>query len=166
MRLLYFKWLIVLTLILLAGCASPAVPGSLSAPETRPLTSPQPSAISTLTREATKVRLTAVPLFPLDATKEITLTTPLKIEAGMQPWIEAAASDLMKRLSVTHNAVEVVSAQSVVWPDKGLGCPEPGMQYLQVPVDGFRIELRVNKQLYAYHGGGGRDPFLCESPRK
>ena len=94
------------------------------------------------------------------------MTTTLKIEPGMQSLIDAATADLMKRLSVTRDAIEVVAAQSVVWPDKGLGCPQPGMQYLQVQVDGFRIELRVDNRLYAYHGGGGRGPFLCESSFK
>ena len=110
--------------------------------------------------------LTAVPLSPIGPAEESNMTTALKIEPGMQSLIDASTADLMKRLSVTRDAIEVVSAQSVVWPDKGLGCPQPGMQYLQVQVDGFRIELRVNNQLYAYHGGGGRGPFLCESSFK
>lgn len=91
------------------------------------------------------------------------MTSTLKIEAGMQPLIEAASADLMKRLSVTRASIEVVSAQSVVWPDKSLGCPQPGMTYIQVLADGYRIELRVKDQIYSYHGGEGRGPFLCEN---
>jgi hypothetical protein len=161
-RLLDFKWLTVVAVALLAAC----VPPNLNTIEPSSLASPQPSLHPSSTQEAPEVKLTAAPLFPVGPAEEITMTTPLKIEAGMQPLIEAATTDLMKRLSVTRDAIEVVSAQSVVWPDKGLGCPQAGMQYLQVPVDGFRIELRVNNQIYAYHGGGGRDPFLCESPLK
>jgi hypothetical protein len=110
--------------------------------------------------------LTAVPLSPIEPTDEINMTTTLKIEPGMQSLIDAAIADLVERLSVAPDAIEVVSAQSVIWPDKSLGCPQAGMQYLQVQVDGFRIELRVDNQLYAYHGGGGRGPFLCEGPFK
>jgi hypothetical protein len=92
------------------------------------------------------------------------MTATLKIEPGMQSLIDAATADLMKRLSVTRDAIEVVSAQSVVWPDGGLGCPQPGMMYPQVLSEGYRIELRAQNQSYAYHGGEGRGPFLCEHP--
>jgi hypothetical protein len=36
--------------------------------------------------------------------------------------------------------------------------------YPQVLSEGYRIELRVQNQIYAYHGGEGRGPFLCEHP--
>jgi hypothetical protein len=40
------------------------------------------------------------------------------------------------------------------------------MVYPQVLAEGFRIELRVKEQVYAYHGGEGHGPFLCENPAK
>jgi hypothetical protein len=40
------------------------------------------------------------------------------------------------------------------------------MVYPQVLAEGYRIELRVKGQVYAYHGGEGRGPFLCENPPK
>jgi hypothetical protein len=123
-----------------------------------------PARVILCETDGVRARLTAVPLTPIKPAEGINLTTTLKIEPGMQTLVDAAIADLMKRLSVTRDAIEVVSAQSVVWPDKGLGCRTPGMEYTQVQVDGFRIELRVNDQLYAYHGGGGRGPFLCENP--
>jgi hypothetical protein len=125
-----------------------------------------PARVILCETDGVRVGLTAIPLSPIEPTEEITMTSTLKIESGMQSLIDAAIADLMKRLSVTQDEIEVVSAQSVVWPDKGLGCPAPGMQYLQVQVDGFRIVLRAHDQLYAYHGGGGRGPFLCENPAK
>jgi hypothetical protein len=166
MRRRYFKWLIVAAVGLLAACAPPARPGNLNPAVTALPASPQPSLRPSATREATKVDLTASPLFPLEPTEEDNMTSTLNIEIGMQPLIEAASADLMKRLSVTRDSIEVVTAQAVVWPDKSLGCPQAGMQYLQVQVDGYRIELRVGNQFYTYHGGGGRGPFLCESPFK
>ena len=50
----------------------------------------------------------------------------------------------------------------MVWPDKGLGCPQHGMEYLQVQVDGTLIELEVGGKRYRYHSGETRPPFLCE----
>jgi hypothetical protein len=40
------------------------------------------------------------------------------------------------------------------------------MAYIQVMVEGYRIMLQHAGQLYAYHGGGSRPPFLCENPQK
>jgi hypothetical protein len=98
------------------------------------------------------------------------MTITLTIEPGMQPLIDVALADLMKRLSVTRNAIEVVAAQSVVWPDSSLGCPQPGMRYKQVPEDGALIVLQAQQRMYEYHSGGNRGLFLCEkvvsSPEK
>ena len=94
------------------------------------------------------------------------MTSTLEIEPGLQSLIDSATADLAKRLSISSDMIEVVSARSIVWPDRSLGCPQPGMGYLQVQADGFRIELRVNDQVYAYHGGEGRGPFLCDNPAK
>jgi hypothetical protein len=59
----------------------------------------------------------------------------------------------------------LLSFELKVWSDAGLGCPQPGMAYIQVPQDGYLIILRANNQLYNYHGGGRGDnpPFLCQN---
>jgi len=122
-----------------------------------------PARVILCETSSARVGLTAVPL-PTEPTEEINMPPTLTIEPGMQALIDAAITDLMKRLSVTRDAIEVVSAQSVVWPDRSLGCPQPGMIYPQVLAEGYRIELRAKNQSYAYHGGEGRGPFLCEHP--
>ena len=55
-----------------------------------------------------------------------------------------------------------MSFESITWPDGGLGCPQPGIAYIQVQVDGYRILLSYKGAAYPYHGGGRRGPFLCE----
>jgi hypothetical protein len=143
---------------ILAACAPPAAPGNAQATEPSLVVSPRPPARATA---GVKAALTAVPL-PIAPTEGITMTSTLKIEPGMQSLIDAAIADLMKRLSVTQDEIEVVSAQSVVWPDTSLGCQQPGMAYLQVPEDGALIVLQVNGINYEYHNGGSRGLFLCE----
>jgi hypothetical protein len=114
-----------------------------------------------------KPALTSIPLQPNeDSTPEVNVTSTQQVEPGLQPLIDAAITDLARRLSIDRSAIEVVSAQSVVWPDRSLGCPQPGMVYPQVLAEGYHIELRVNGQVYSYHGGEGRGPFLCENPSK
>jgi hypothetical protein len=91
-----------------------------------------------------------------------TPTTPSLIEPGLDSLISLAKEDLAQRLSIQVEQIEVLEAKSVVWPDSSLGCPQPGMRYRQVPMDGARIRLAVEGRVYAYHSGGGRGPFLCE----
>jgi len=98
---------------------------------------------------------------------EVTVTEPNdsatgQIDSGVQPQIDQAVADLAARLSVDPSAITVVSAAFVVWPDKGLGCPRHGMEYLQVQVDGTLIELEAGGERYRYHSGETRPPFLCE----
>jgi hypothetical protein len=86
------------------------------------------------------------------------------IEAALQGFVAGAQNDLARRFGVGADQVEVVEARSVMWPDRGLGCPAPGMLYVQVPEDGLLIRLRYGGRFYEYHSGAGRPPFLCEQP--
>jgi hypothetical protein len=72
-----------------------------------------------------------------------------------------AKQDLVDRLSILISQIEVLEAKSVVWPDASLGCPQPGMRYKQVRVEGVLIRLQANGQVYEYHSGGSRGLFLC-----
>jgi len=84
--------------------------------------------------------------------------------SALQPLIDVAIADLAQRLAIDQSAISVAEAMTVVWPDGSLGCPRPGMQYTQVLHDGFLIRLQAQGRTFAYHGGGSRPPFLCESP--
>jgi len=72
-----------------------------------------------------------------------------------------AVADLAKRLGVEESAIAVVSVEEVVWPNRAIGCEQPGMKHAQVPTDGMLIILAHAGVEYAYHSGGTLDPFLC-----
>ena len=78
------------------------------------------------------------------------------------PLIRQAVEDLARRESVSPSDIAVESFEEVVWPDTSMGCPHPGMRYRQVPQDGARITLRVERGLREYHSGGNGAPFLCQ----
>ena len=78
--------------------------------------------------------------------------------------VEAAKADLARRRSVAPEAIRIVEVRDVIWPDSGMGCPQPGMAYKQVQVDGLLIRLESGGQLFEYHSGGSKAPFLCEQP--
>lgn len=93
--------------------------------------------------------------------------TPSGVEMSEDlPQVDMAKADLAQRLDVGPEAIEVVLVEARVWPDASMGCPQPGMVYTQVPQDGLLIRLQVEGQIYDYHSGGTRDPFLCEQEWK
>ena len=78
--------------------------------------------------------------------------------------IEKAKTDLAQRTGIPKEEITLVEFQLVTWPNAALGCPQPGMAYADVLVDGYLIMLRSGPGTYNYHGGGYPDagPFLCE----
>jgi hypothetical protein len=73
-----------------------------------------------------------------------------------------AKKDLVHRLSVEINEINLLEVRQVTWPDSSLGCPQPGKVYNQVSQDGLLIRLEVGGRMYFYHNGGTLDPFFCE----
>jgi hypothetical protein len=106
------------------------------------------------------------PSNPIQGEPTIDQTLPTgPIDPALQPQIEVAQQDLGARLNFANWwEIEVLEARGVTWPDGGLGCPAPGMAYIQVLVDGALIRLNGDGKLFEYHSGGSRAPFLCENP--
>jgi len=78
--------------------------------------------------------------------------------------LAAAVADLARRTGADPAQIVVVSAEAVTWSDGSLGCPQPGMFYPQVLVEGYRLVLAVNGARYAYHAAADGDFFYCERP--
>lgn len=87
---------------------------------------------------------------------------PTPFNPGLEKIVTQAINDLADRLATDPEKILLVEVAAITWPDGSLGCPQPGMLYTQVQVDGFRIRFQVGEQIYEYHGGGGRAPFLCQ----
>jgi hypothetical protein len=62
---------------------------------------------------------------------------------------EAASLAGMPREQLT-----VERAEAVTWGDGSLGCPEPGMMYTQVLVDGYWVVIRAGDQTFDFRGSG------------
>lgn len=73
---------------------------------------------------------------------------------------DAIVADLAKR-GVTGEP-ELVSAEAVTWNNGALGCPEPGLSYTQVMVDGMQVIVTVDGKAYDYRFGTTDTPKLCE----
>ena len=103
---------------------------------------------------------------PSTTTTTTTITASLggpRIDPGLLPFVDQAKADLAGRLGVGAGTIVVLGAELVEWPDTSLGCPQPGMVYMQVPTDGSLIVLSHGGAEYRYHTGGSEYvPFLCE----
>lgn len=135
------------------GAESPGVSGAPSAGEPTVTETTLPPASSSSSSSST----TTVP----GTTSTPGTTSPAP---GTDP-IAVAVADLAARLGVDPSAIAVVSAEEVTWPDAAIGCPQPGMSYAQVLVNGSRIVLEAGGLEYHYHSGGGEDPFFCADPQ-
>jgi len=93
----------------------------------------------------------------------VTTSVPTPTDAGLQNLIEKAKEDLAQRLSMSVTQINLVEATEAEWSDSSLGCPQPGMDYLQVITPGYLILLEVNAQTYEYHSN--RDTYFvyCEN---
>ena len=75
----------------------------------------------------------------------------------LEPILKEAAA-LAK---VDRKQLVIVRAESVVWNDGSLGCPEPGMMYTQALVNGYWIVIEAAGQKYDFRVGRGGNFRLC-----
>ena len=62
---------------------------------------------------------------------------------------------------VRREQLVIVRAESVIWNDGSLGCPEPGMMYTQALVNGYWVVIDVAGQRYDFRVGSGGSFRLC-----
>lgn len=79
--------------------------------------------------------------------------------------IDAALADAARRTGRDAASLKLVSVEAVVWPDGGLGCPEPGVVYTMAPVPGYRIRVRAEERLLDYHASRQGNLVLCPPGR-
>lgn len=144
-----------------AATAEPAVPTTVPAATSAPTTAP--------TMPTTAPAATAAPTTVPAATAALVAASPTAVQASVSPAVvqsapvQYAINDLASRLNVNPADITVVRVVEVDWPNGAMGCPQPDMQYTQQLVNGTFMELEVNGQVYHYHSGGARQPFLCQS---
>ena len=74
---------------------------------------------------------------------------------------DAALADASRRTGRPVAELGVASAESVVWADGSLGCPQPGMAYTMALVPGYRVRIRAGDELLDYHASTRGYLLLC-----
>lgn len=75
--------------------------------------------------------------------------------------VSFAIQDAAQIKSVSPSQVQVIFVENRLWPDAALGCPEPGVEYDDTPVEGYVVILRAAAFFLQYNGAGSGEPFLC-----
>ena len=82
--------------------------------------------------------------------------------------VAQAIADAVARFGADHADhadVVVLEARDVTWRDSGLGCPAPGISYLQRLTEGFLVVLRVGARRVEYHSGPSGPARFCANPQ-
>ena len=74
--------------------------------------------------------------------------------------IDALAADLR----IPRNKILVDTIRAIDWRDSSIGCPKPGMAYLDVITPGHKVTLRVDKMIYVVHEAKGK-AFVCHETK-
>ena len=131
-------FVVLLAAMLLAACSlSPEVqPTRTLAPQPEPTLSPLPTPARS-------------PLPTPGPDEHPSPSAPIPPEAEVSA--RAAISDFAAKRRVAPETVQVVSISEFDWSDTSLGCPQPGMFYAQIIVQGYKIILSAGGQQVEYH---------------
>jgi hypothetical protein len=83
------------------------------------------------------------------------------IPPGADTVVHLVIANAAERAGVDASQVTVVSIEAVTWPDGSLGCPQPGMMYIQMIIPGYRIVVDVAGAQQEYHTGSSQTIVLC-----
>jgi hypothetical protein len=76
--------------------------------------------------------------------------------------VEMARQALAKDLGIDIGGVMLQKIEATEWRDSSLGCPQPGMNYLQVITPGYLIVLDAQGSSYEYHADSGSRVVRCD----
>lgn len=76
--------------------------------------------------------------------------------------VEGALSDAAAQLGISRDQLHVDRTEAREWSDSSLGCPRPGLQYLQVVTPGFLVVLSGAGKQLEYHADSRGRVVLCQ----
>jgi hypothetical protein len=91
------------------------------------------------------------------------MNTPITPDASAENLVTLVKQHLAQTLNIPADQITLSEVQPVVWRDAGLGCPKPGVDYIQVETPGYRIVLEAQGQIYNYHTDQSKRFVPCRS---
>jgi len=154
-------------LMLLAACIpqagndpSPSIPPRPSS--TPPIAGPTASLPPTVTAQSEgTIDRTTRPTPELVAEPVVPSTDPPFVGEVPAELLDDIIADLAERLEISVKEISIIQARAVEWNDGSLGCPQPGLMYIQVITPGFRVVLLAKDQMFDYHTDTKAQFILC-----
>ena len=87
-------------------------------------------------------------------------TLPVKGELP-QRILDPILNEAAALANVAPEQLVIVRAETAVWNDGSLGCPETGMQYTQALVNGYWVVIEADGKKYDFRVGRGGSFRLC-----
>src|SRR5687767_13143942 len=75
-----------------------------------------------------------------------------------------AIDTLAAELKVPREEIEGDAVRAMEWRDSSIGCPKPGVAYLDVITPGYKVTLRVGKAIHVVHEAGDR-ALVCRQDK-
>ncbi len=97
------------------------------------------------------------------ATPEQMLAPIAKATAAAEAYLQRAVMVVAAEMNLAPAAVTVDGFRAVDWPDAGLGCPLPGMAYLQKVTPGYLVTLSSAGVVYAVHMDVAGMAIVCST---
>jgi hypothetical protein len=72
-------------------------------------------------------------------------------------------ADIIQTIGKEPGELKILRASEMVWPDSSLGCPQPGLEAVQVQVEGFQLVLLVDGEMFDYRTSGLNTFFRCQN---
>jgi hypothetical protein len=87
---------------------------------------------------------------------------PTDVPDEMKKAFQAVSTDLEKRSNLPASNFQITSYAMQTFPNSALGCPDPGLNYLQVLTPGYRIQVEAGGKTYDYRTNlAGTHVILC-----
>jgi hypothetical protein len=139
-----------------ATVTQPASPGSIPG-EDSTQTSPPTLSLDDTNPAGDSTPTLASP-FPQEDTNMTPITPPDEAAGKL---VTLVKQHLAQQLGIPADQIVLGQVRSVVWRDAGLGCPKPGVDYIQVETPGYTISLEAGGKTYNYHTDATRRFVPC-----
>jgi hypothetical protein len=90
--------------------------------------------------------------------------SPEKLSDAERGAAVLAIDTLAAKLKIPREQIEVDTVRAMEWRDSSIGCPKPGVAYLDVITPGYKVTLRVGKAIHVVHEAGNR-ALVCRQDK-
>jgi hypothetical protein len=136
-------------MILILLCLLTGLPGCQAADSSMPV--PQEPAIQTDAPGSLPQSNSTLVLTPTLPQEDIDMTPATPPNESAEKMVVRVKEHLAQKLSLAIDQIVLSDIKPVVWRDAGLGCPKPGIDYIQVETPGYNILLEAGGTSYRYH---------------